>query len=368
VRIVHLLLSGDVAGGEVIALRLARAAKERGHDVGFVAPHDGPALDAARADGFDVHLLRVTRMYRLRDALSLARLLRETHTDVLHTHAQVVQNVLGRLAARSVGVRVISHLHIENHFRDQPIARAVYAGLDNATARLCDRIVAVSEATREALIAQGYPAQRVVVIANGVELDGVVPRARSLRAELAIPDDVPLVGQVARLAEVKGQRTLIEALPDLPRVHVALIGEDLEFEGAYQGELERLAERLGVADRIVFAGHVPDAAARVAELDVFVLPSHAEGLSMGLLEALAHARPVVATPVGGTPEVVRDGETGLLVPPRDPQALAAAVRRLLDDPELGRRLGEAGRKLVREHHSADVQAERVLALYDEVGR
>jgi glycosyltransferase involved in cell wall biosynthesis len=368
VRIVHLLIGGEVAGGQVVALRLARAAKARGHTVSFVSPSDGAALDAAREDGFDVHLLNLTRMYRLADALRFARLLRTVGADLLHTHTQVVPNVLGRTAARTVGVPVISHLHIENHFRAQVLPRAVYRRLDNATARLCARILAVSNATRDSLVTQGYPPALVEVVPNGVELDDAPAPRPALRHRLALPAHARLVGEVARLAEVKGQRTMIEALPELDGVHLALVGQDVEFEGAYQGELERLAERLGVADRVAFVGHLPDAARRYGEFDVVVLPSLAEGLPMVLLEALAQARPVVATPVGGTPEIVVHEETGLLVPPGDAQALAAAIRRLVNDLVLGRRLGEAGRALVQTRYSAEQQAKRVLAIYDEVVR
>jgi glycosyltransferase involved in cell wall biosynthesis len=367
VRIVHLLIGGDVAGGQIVALRLARAAKAAGHDVGFVSPSDGPALDAARDEGFDVHLLGLTRIYRVTGAVALSRLLRTTKADLLHTHTQVVPNVLGRLAARAAGVPVISHLHIENHFRAQPLARYAYRSLDNATSRLCERIVAVSESTRDALLAQGYPSRRVEVVPNGVDLDdGAAPSSRGLREEFRLDPAAPVVAHVARLAEVKGQRTTIEALPALEGVNAVFVGRDLEFEGAYQGQLEQLAERLGVADRVVFAGYVRDVDRRYAEFDVVVLPSLAEGLPLVLLEALAHARPVIATPVGGTPELVVNGETGLLVPPGDSKALAEAVRRLLDDPGLGRRLGEAGRELVRRRYSAERQAERILAIYEEV--
>jgi glycosyltransferase involved in cell wall biosynthesis len=145
-----------------------------------------------------------------------------------------------------------------------------------------------------------------------------------------------------------------------------LVGLDLEQGGSYQRELERTAERAGVRDRVVFAGARDDAGSLLAELDVLALPSWTEGLPLVVLEAMARRRPVVATPVGGTPEIVVDGETGLLVPPRDPRALAAALRRLLDDPQLRERMGEAGFARVRERFSADAMTERMLAIYDEV--
>jgi glycosyltransferase involved in cell wall biosynthesis len=142
----------------------------------------------------------------------------------------------------------------------------------------------------------------------------------------------------------------------------------VEQGGAFQTALEHEAERLGVRDRVVFAGRRDDAAELLVELDVLALPSWTEGLPLVVLEAMARRRPVVATPVGGTPEVVVDGETGLLVPPRDPDALAAALRRLLADADLRRRMGDAGYERVRERFSADAMTGRVLEIYDEVLR
>jgi len=362
-RIVHLVIGGDLAGGQAIALRLAKAARDRGDDVAFVAPEPGPFVDLVRAEDMPVHLLQLRRTYQLEKAFRLARLLRREGSDVLHTHTLAAANVLSRASARLAAVPVISHLHIENHFR--PATRPLLRSLDNATARLCARLVAVSEKTSQAYERQGYPRGRIEVVYSGVELDGR-GAVSDLRSELGIPHGVPLVGEVARLCDVKGQRELIEAFASLPEARLVLIGVDLERGGAFQEELEREAERLGVRGRVVFAGRRTDAAELLGQLDVVALPSWTEGLPLVLLEAMARRRAVVATPVGGTPELVVDGETGLLVPPRDPDALAVAIRRLLADPGLRTRMGDAGYRRVAERFSADAMCRRVLELYDEV--
>lgn len=362
-RIVHLVIGGDLSGGQAIALRLAKAARDRGDDVAFVAPEPGPFVELVRAEGLPVHLLPLRRTYQLRQALRLARLLRREHADVLHTHALAAANVLGRVAARLVAVAVVSHLHIENPFR--PATRPLLRRLDNVTARLCARLVAVSEDTRRAYERQGYPEGRIEVVYNGVELDGR-GAAPDVRSELGIPAEAPLVGEVARLCPVKGQRELIEALASVPRARLVLVGADLERGGAFQAELERETDRLGIRDRVAFVGCRDDAAELLGQLDVVALPSWTEGLPLVLLEAMARRRAVVATPVGGTPELVADGETGLLVPPRNPGALAEAIRNLLADPDLRARMGEAGYRRVAERFSADAMCRRVLELYDEV--
>lgn len=352
-RIAHLVIGGDVAGGQLVALRLAQAARERGDDVWFLSPTEGAFTDVVRAEGFDVEIVDVTRTFRLGGLVRLARLLRHRKTDVLHTHTQLAPNILGRIAARLAGAKAVSHIHIESYFRPSRLVRSYHRALDNATARLCHAIVAVSEDTRRALLEQGYPPGKVVVVHNGVDLDGLPARAEPQRRIL----------EVARLAPVKGQRELISALPRLPGARLVLAGTDLERGGAYQAELERHARELGVGDRVSFRGYDPRIPDLLARVDVVALPSLSEGLPIVLLEAMAHGKPVVATPVGGTPELVVDGETGILVPPGDIGALAEALRTLLDDPQLAARMGEAGRRRVEDRFTAQQMADAVLELY-----
>jgi glycosyltransferase involved in cell wall biosynthesis/ubiquinone/menaquinone biosynthesis C-methylase UbiE len=352
VKITHVVIGGDIAGGQIVALQLAQAARAAGHDVEFVSPGDGPFVARARADGFAATVVPIGRALDLPAVGRLSRVLRGT--DVVHTHGHFAVNVVARTAGRVAGARVMSHMHIENAFRAGAARRAQVA-LDNATARLCFAIVAVSEATRRSLIAQGYPADRLVTVHNGIATD----RAPVDPVRLA---DGPVVLEVARLAEAKGQRTLIEALSEVDATAV-LVGRDLERGGAYETELRALAERLGVADRVVFAGHRDDVDGLLEGADVFCLPSTVEGLPLVVLEAMARGRPVVASAVGGTPELVLDGETGLLVPPGDPHALADALSQLLADPERAHRLGESSWARVDAEFSERSMAARVLSLY-----
>jgi glycosyltransferase involved in cell wall biosynthesis len=367
VTIAHLVIGGDVAGGQLVALTLARAAKARGDRVVFLSPARGPFTAMVEREGMDVHLVDVSRTFRVGGAFGLARLLRTLRVDVLHTHTALAANVLSRVAGRLAGVAVVSHIHIENHFRPNRLARAVHTTLDNGSARLAARVIAVSASTRDSLVAQGYPARLVEVVHNGIDVEAAAAgNADGLRAELGVPANAPLVGELARLCDVKGQRELIEAAVLVPGVHVALAGDDLEQGGAYRVALVSLARDRGVADRVHFLGYRADADALLEQLDALVLPSWIEGLPISVLEAMAHAKPVIATPVGGTAELVVDGETGLLVPPRDPAALAEALRTLVDDPERARRLGLAGRDRVEREFSETAMTARVLEVYDAV--
>ena len=358
-RIVHLVTSGDLAGGQLVALDLARAARARGDEVAFVSPTDGPFVERIRAEGFRCFRVDASRLFRVGGTIKLTRLLRREGADVLHTHTHLAAAVNGRVAARLAGAAVVSHLHIENHFRPQASLRAVSRALDNATARWCARLVAVSESTREAFAAQGFPPELLETVYNGIELNGPVARA-DLRAELGLPSGAFVVAHVGRLAPVKGQRELLAALAQVPGAHAVFVGEDVETGGAYRDELEREAEQLGVSGRTFFLGR-RDALSVLAEVDALVLPSRIEGLPIVVLEAMAQAKPVVATPVGGTPELVVDGVTGRLV---DVDRLADALASLHDDPDEARRMGEAGRRRA-EGFGVEPMARRVLEIYDE---
>jgi glycosyltransferase involved in cell wall biosynthesis len=361
VRIAELVGDGEVAGGQLVALAIARAARDAGHDVRFVAPAAGAFTELAGADGFAVHVVPLGGALDVRALLRLRALLRAERIDVLHTHTHFSLNVLGRLAARLARVRVVAHMHIANVFRPGP-GRSLQVALDNVTARLCAAIVAVSDATCRTLLAQGYP-RRVQVVHNGVERPTAAPR----RPE-GVPDGAPLVLLVGRLAPVKGQAELIDALARLESrdAVVLLAGKDLEQGGAYGDELLARAEAAGVADRVAFLGYREDAPSILAAADVLVLPSRDEGLPLVVLEAMATGRPVVATSVGGTPELIVDGETGLLVPSGDVAALAVALDAVLRDSERAAALGEAGRRRFEERFTLDAMTRQVLEVYDDV--
>ena len=359
-RIVHLVIGGEVAGGQVVALRLALAARDRGHEVSFISPTPGTFLGRVKAEGMRASVVPISGALDVGAALRLRSLLRRERAEILHTHGHFAVNVVARAAGRLAGTAVIAHMHIENALRAGGAGRKAQIALDNATARLCRSIVAVSDATRESLVRQGYPAARTVTIHNGIE-----PAEPVEPAALELPEGAPTLLEVARLCDVKGQRELIRALARLERRDaVALFaGDDLESGGAFRRELEREAEAHGVSDRVRFLGYRRDVPALLEAVDVFVLPSWLEGLPLGVLEAMARGTPVVASAVGGTPELVADGETGLLVPPRDVDALVEALDGLLGDPERARRLGESGRARALAEFSAEAAAERVLRLY-----
>ena len=347
-------------------MKESRAAK---HQICLVTPSRGEFTELCESESVPIVQLPMARTFHFHRAWQFARFLRAWRADVVHCHAAVTGSILARLGARLAGVPIISHVHIENKFSDVPFVRSLQIYLDNLTARFTDEIVTISEDTRLSLIEQGISSKKVKVIYNGVSAREDVNREESQRARhtLGIESSVPVIGMVARLCPVKGQWEFILAARQVknnfPDAEFAIIGQDLECDGNYHSKLERLAKRLGLEPCIKFLGFRRDAAHLMYAFDAFVLPSWIEGMPVTILEAMAAGKPVVATPVGGVPELVVDGETGILVPPRDPDQLAKAIIDLLHNPEVAGRMGQSGTARLRREFSQEKMFDQVNALY-----
>jgi len=370
-RIVYVVLGKDIAGGETVCLQLMRAARDQGHVVCLLVPDAGTVADAAKKENFEVIQLPLERTFQVRKAISFAQFLKTWEADLVHTHTMLPGMVLARIGAFLAGVPIICHAHLDHNYNSNPLVKLLQRSADNLTAFLC-QTVAVSADTRQALISVGNPAKRIRVIPNGVKVSEQVTELAplSLHTMLNLKADERLVGCVARLDPIKGQSDLLVAaakiLHEIDNVHIVFLGSDIATGGRYETELRALATQLGVTAHTHFAGHQPQAANLMVDLDVFVLPSYREAMPMSILEAMAAAKPVVATRVNGVPEVVVDGVTGLLVPPGNPDALAEAILKLLQNPEMARDMGIAGRKRVQKHFNLDKLHEQVFALYEEV--
>jgi glycosyltransferase involved in cell wall biosynthesis len=237
-----------------------------------------------------------------------------------------------------------------------------------ATRGIPNEVICVSEAVRQVVMSrERLDPRRVRVIHNGIMLHEPCDGARlRVRQELGLDTSHLVVGVVANLNRpVKGGKYLIEAIPlvvqAVPAVRFVVVGDGNEI-----GELKRSAKRLGVSKNLIFAGFHSDIADCYAAMDISVLTSLSEGLSITLLESMSHGLPVVVTAVGGNPEVVIDGQTGFLVPPKHPAAFASRVVALLQDPDLRQRMGEAGRQRIEEHFRIESTASQYLDLYEQV--
>ncbi|GAB4490883.1 MAG: glycosyltransferase [Thermodesulfovibrionales bacterium] len=294
---------------------------------------------------------------------SLAALMRQERADVVRTH-QYHANLYGRIAARLAGAPcVVASVH-NLYTRDRKLHRRLF---NNILSRVSDRIIAVSGAVKDDILRYDrISGDRVEVIYNGIEPE----RLRSgdggrVRAEFGIPGGDPVVGTVGRLTVQKGHRYLLEAMAQVtrqhPRARLCIVGDGPERAG-----LAAEAGRLGIADRVVFTGSRRDIPDLLAMFDVFAFPSLWEGLPNALIEAMAAGRAVVGASIPPVREVLREGETGVLVPEKDAAALAEAVSGLLADPGRARGYGAAAQKDAAERFSITSTVRRYEALFEEI--
>lgn len=293
----------------------------------------------------------------------LVAIARARGARILHVHGYAAAD-FGRLAARVVGARLVLH----EHFAD-PRMPAYQALADRLLAPLTHRAIAVSGSTRDFLVRERHVPERLVrLIWNGAPLDEFAPvsreRALRVRRELLIPEEAPVVGAIGRLNTQKGHTYLLEAAPRIlqadGRTFFLIVGD-----GDLMDPLRQQARALGLGDRVRFAGHRSDVPDVLGAIDVLAIPSLYEGTPLALFEAMAAGKAIVSSAVDGCAEVLEHGRTALLVPPRDKDALAAAIGTLLADPDQRRALSEAARAASRAYDIATCVA-RMQDLYDEV--
>lgn len=358
--IVHVLGSLHVGGGERIALLLGQRHVGEGHRVAVVSleqpPGGGLFAEFAQA-GITVHTVPKGPGF---DSSLFPRLyskFREIRPDVVHTHNPPPQ-IYAIGPAKLAGARVV-------HTKHGPHPDTWHRlWLRRAGAALADSFVVISPSTADFAreIHEASPS-KMHIVQNGTDLDrfsldGVVRKA--MRTQLGVPDSARLVGTVGRMAKVKNHALLVRALAPLlgPELHLAIAGG-----GAEASATAELVEALGVKAHVHLVGEIRDIPAFLSALDVFALSSDTEGLPLSITEAMGVSLPVVSTSVGGVPQVVIEGETGLLVPKGDEAALRAAIRKLIADPLLASDMGKRGRTVALERYSAERMARQYMALY-----
>jgi len=359
IKVLRIITRLNVGGPAIHAILLTGGLnKEPFHPLlltGQEEAAEGNMLDLATARG--VRPLLVPELGRevspkrdLAALLKLLRFIKKEKPHIVHTH-MAKAGTLGRLAAKMAGVPLIFHTYHGHIFHSyfSPIKTQAFLGIERMLARVTDTIIVVGERQRHEIAAYGIaPITKIVAIPLGLELEPFLVaegHRGELRQELGLGAETPLVGIVARLVPIKAHEYFLQAAR-LVREAVGGAKFLVVGDGERRGELERLAQGLGLQGEVLFLGWRRDLPRVYADLDVVVLSSLNEGSPVSLIEALAAARPVVATDVGGVGEVVVDGETGRRVPPKDAAALAQAILTLLADPQRGQRLGLAGRQRV----------------------
>ena len=357
IRVMHLLWRLGVAGTEVGVVKLSNALASRGFETcicSFVAPIGledvvDPRVEVcnlAHRDGTSARLI-----------WRLSRIMRRVRPDILHTHSWGTL-CEGMLAAKLAGIERI--VHGEHGTLE---SRPLNLHVQRWAWRRANQVLSVSSRLAEHISTQvGFPLDRIRVIRNGVDLERFSPGdRRAARMALGLEPHRKFVGTVGRLVPVKSQRTLIQAIAILASRQVdcsaILVGE-----GPLREPLKGLAAQLGVGHLVHLLGQRNDVHRVLPSLDVFALPSLSEGLSNTIIEAMATGLPVVSTRVGGADELVREGETGHLVPPDDPQALADALARILTSGEHAVQMGSQSLKRARQQFGLD----RMVSEYEEL--
>jgi glycosyltransferase involved in cell wall biosynthesis len=378
VRVLRVIARLNMGGPALHVAYLTAGLRERGYDTTLVAGTLARGEDSMAfvADELGIEVERVPELQReispLRDAraiLRLARLIRRVRPQILHTHTAKA-GAVGRIAALLAGdarppiVVHTFHGHVLRGYFG-PLRTRAFALLERALARGTTCLVAVSPEVRDDLVRLGIaPREKFAVVRLGIELDERVRPEQDGRDEtrrmLGIPPDAFTIGWIGRMTGVKRTDDVLLAFRSLRERGVVsrlcMVGDGPDRE-----QLERRAHELGVMRDTLFLGYQDDVAPYFAAFDAFVLPSANEGTPVTTIEALAAGKPVVATRVGGVPDVVRDGEDGFLVAPGDVDELAERLVALAADPELRTRMGAAGRERVLPRYS-------VARLVDDVDR
>lgn len=350
-RIITVLRSLKSGGAERHALQLMRGLRERGHEALYAGPMAGWLGQQLQADGFGGIDLPMHGLIDLPSIWRLARYAREVKADLIHGHLTRGAYYAG-YAARLAGLPNVATAHSDN------------AGKHFGRA---DRIIAVSQAVADFLQRCGYDAQRIRMVHHGIaDIAARLPSdvREASRRDLGLPGDEPCLLMAARIVPAKGHDTALRALAMLKQRDWTLL-----LAGDHHGDLgpqmQALASELGIADRVRFLGLREDVPALLAASDLLLAPSRREALSLTLLEASACSLPIVASGVGGIGEVVQDGGSGLLVPPDEPEALAAAISELLDDQPRRQAMGACARQRFETCFTENLMFDQTEAVYRE---
>jgi glycosyltransferase involved in cell wall biosynthesis len=357
---IHIDTARTWRGGQNQVLLTVLGLRALGHRTVLIAHAAGELRQRAR-EGLELVPIAPKTEMDLSAAWKLSRLIKQLRPDIVHAHDP--HGVAMAALALSMSTQLakpplVASRRVDFHLRGNALSRWKY--------RQVDCFVCASEAIRQMLVADGVPDARALTVHEGIDVDraAAAPPA-DLHAEFWLPHHAPIVGNVAALVPHKGQRHLIEAaalvVQKVPDARFVIAGE-----GELRPSLERLIRERHLEKHVFLAGFRPDVLSVHKAFDIFVMSSVTEGLGTSLLDAMACGKPIVATTAGGIPEVVVDGETGLLVPPRDHEAMARALVALLTDEGARRTMGAAGLRRVQERFSVERMVQDTLRVYRKV--
>ncbi len=363
IRVVELLATASNGGAQEHVFNLISRIDRTRYDVSVCSLTDGSAIRRFERAGIEVCVINAADDA---DAIaSVAAHLAATRADVIHNHMYHAE-VIGTQAALRLAELGMPRPYIVGTVHSSRVRSAEDVALLRELTPRMDHLIAVSTSIVTKIDDEGRHGAPVSLIYNGVDLaryDQLVPCC-TLREEYGLPPEGPIVGVVARIEPEKGHPTLLNAWPGVlsrfPDATLLVVGE-----GSRLGALRDQVDDLGIAESVIFTGRREDVPEVTKSLDVAVLPSYREAQGLSILEAMALSRPVVASNVGGIPEMIDDGRTGLLVPPHDAEALSDAIVRLLTDHQLADTLGRAGHDMVHDRFCVELMVRAVEGIYDE---
>lgn len=325
-------------------------------------------LNSARALGAPTNLIPWKRSKPFATSiLKLTKLIKKYEIDIVHTH-EVRTNLVGLIAARLTGVKMVASIHgwVMNTV---PFLWKLYQHFDRRVIRCCDHIIVGSNFLRNEIIKMGIPSQKVTTIHNAIDTTSLDLSASSMNFKKKYnlnPKDT-LIGTVGRISREKGHKYLLEAakivIQQHPDVKFLIVGE-----GEIRAELEIYAKSLGIFDNVIFTGYYKNLSEALAVMDLFVIPSLTESLPLAVLEAMAAGKPVISTNVGGIPEIIIHGETGLLVRPQNGMELANSIITMLNNNDLLFKMAKKGKELVNTEFSIHNFIEQTENLYSNIIR
>lgn len=363
-----------VSGSGINTFLTLKGLDKKKFEVEFACAPGGSLVEEVKREGIRFHPINhfvqeINIFKDFRALMELIHLLKREKYDIIHTHNSKA-GFLGRLAAKIVGIPIIIHTIHGFAFHEYEISprRFLFIFLERFAAKFADKLITISEPLRQWGLELGIgKSEKYITIYSGIEVEKfkININIDEKKKELGIEPGERVIGVVAKLWEGKGHETILEAAPqvikEIPNVKFLFVGE-----GYLRNKLETRVRELGLSNRVIFTGFRTDIPEITAIFNIALLVSLFEGMGRVLLEAMVLGKPVVATKVGGIIDVVKDGETGILIPPEDVDALAKAIITLLKDRKLARKMGEAGRRRIDERFTAQTMVEKISQVYEEL--
>jgi len=370
-KILYVIANLSYGGGEKVFAQLIRGLNREQYEVWVACLPEGKFIEEIQDTKTHLEPIDLSNRYNPKTTLRLSNMIKKNDIQIVHTQGSR-GNFFGRFAAHFAKVPIIiSSLALlitrDSHSDVNKLKRKVYIQFDKFTSTYVDCFLVLSEFHREALISD-YKIEpcRITKVYNGIELDEFESgNGYPIMEEFNVSSSNPLIGIIGRLVFEKGLPFLLQAIPKVteifPDARFLIVGD-----GPLRTELEDLVSRLNIYENCIFTGFRRDIPDILSAIDMLVMSSLYEGMPMVILEAMAASRPIIATNVGGIPELVKDGETGILVLPKDVDALAESIIHLLKSKEKAKQMGLAGRKRVEEHFDVNVMVRKTEEVYQEL--